>query len=356
MKIFIFFAGTLFGIVLTMAAGAGLLYRMGKLERAVEQVSERVADKVKAITEPPPKFEVAVPNADDPDPVQLGVGAVINKPLMPADNAWNKDISGEPVDPLSKAIIARIGADKPLHPEFGTFYRGAPNGIPYTVVGGDQKKVPVLFDRYGEQSDREAYPIPDDVPIEGGPQGKGDRHSLILDRDNWKLYELFDLRPQANGRYVAASGAIFDLKTNKTRPEGWTSADAAGLPILPGLVRYDETMQQKEIKHALRFTVAKSRKAYIPPATHHAGHSNDADYPPMGMRVRLRADYDMSGFPTEAQVILKCLQKYGMILADNGEPWFISGAPDPRWNDENTHTIKRVKGRDLEVVKMTDVR
>lgn len=352
-----FVMGTVFGIVLSGLAGAGLLYRMGKLEQAVEQVTERVSEKVKEITQPAPKFEVALPNKNDPDPVQLGIGAVINKPLFSQpDNAWNRDISKEPVDPNSQAIIARIGADKPLHPEFGTFYRGAPNGIPYTVVAGDQKKVPINFDRYGDQSDREPYPVPDNPPIEGGPQGKGDRHSLILDRDNWKLYELYDLRPQPDGSFKAASGAVFDLKSNRTRPEGWTSADAAGLPILPGLVRYDETMLQKEIKHALRFTVPKSRRAYLPPATHHAGHSDAADYPPMGMRVRLRADFDVSDYPAEAQVILKCLQKYGMILADNGEPWFVSGAPDPRWIDMNTHAIKKVKGRDLEVIQMRDMR
>jgi hypothetical protein len=348
-----FLLGTVFGMLISGLIGAGVLYKMGKLERAVLQVRESVSEKVREITEPPPKFEVAVAEPDDPEPVKLGIGAKINKPIFPdPNNAWNRDISQEPVDRMSDAIIRRIGADRPLHPEFGAVYRGAPNGIPYTVVSGDQAKVPVLFDRYGEQSDKEPYPIPPDVPIEGGPQGRGDRHSLLLDRDNWKLYELYDLRPQANGQYVAASGAIFDLRTGGRRPNGWTSADAAGLPILPGLVRYDETMGNKEIKHALRFTVAKSKRDYISPAKHHAGHGDDSDLPPMGMRVRLKKDFDTSGYPTEAQVILKALQTYGMILADNGEPWFISGAPDPRWVDINTHAIKKVRGRDLEVVKM----
>ena len=196
------------------------------------------------------------------------------------------------------------------------------------------------------------------MPSEGGPNGTGDRHALILDRDNWRLYELFNLRPQANGTYLASSGAIFDLKSNKLRPDGWTSADAAGLPILPGLVRYDETMIQKEIKHALRFTVEVTRMAYVPPATHFASPKRikSSVYPPMGMRVRLKADYDISNLAPEAQVIAKCLKTYGMILADNGGNWFVAGAPDQRWNDDNTHTLKTIKGRDLEVIQMRDVR
>lgn len=345
-----FLLGLVCGIAMTAAAGAGVLHRMGKLDRAVAIVGERVSDRVAASE---PAFQVAQAPSDDAEPVKLGVGAAIGKPLYPQpDNPWNRDISKEPVDPNSRAIIERIGGDRPLHPDFGTVWRGAPNGIPYVVVPGDQKKVPVFFDAYANQSDREAYPIPDNPPIEGGPQGTGDRHCLILDRDNWRLYELFNLRPQPGGRYVAASGAIFDLKTAKPRPDGWTSADAAGLPILPGLVRYDEAAVQKEIRHALRFTVPRSRRDSIAPASHHAGHSDDPLDPPMGMRVRLRSTFDMSEYPAEAQAILKCLQKYGMFVADNGEPWFISGAPDPRWNNENIHAIKKVKGRDLEVVRM----
>jgi hypothetical protein len=355
-----FLAGTLFGIFLSALAATGWLYKIGKLDRAVEQVRETVVEPVKVALAPKPPnqdFKVAEPNPKDPEPVQLGIGAVINKPLFtPPDNPWNQDISKAPVDPMSARIIARIGADRPLHPEFGTFYKGAPNGVPYVVVGGDQKKVPVRFE-YADESDLEPYPIPPDVPIEGGPNGTGDRHALILDRDNWRLYELFKLYPQPDGTYQAVSGAIFDLKSNQLRPAGWTSADAAGLPILPGLVRYDETMIQKEIKHALRFTVEKTRMAYVPPATHFASPERirAEDYPPMGMRVRLRADYDISGFPIEAQVVLKCLKTYGMILADNGGAWFITGAPDPRWNDLNTHTLKKVKGRDLEVIQMKDM-
>lgn len=286
------------------------------------------------------------------NPVKLGPNASLGgKRLLPDDNPWNQDISKEPLDPNSARLIASIGANKPLHPDFGTVYQGAPNGIPYVVVPGDQKKVPVTF-TYKDESDPGPYPVPPDAPIEGGPRAKGDRHILMLDRDNWKLYELFSAYPDGRGGWKAGSGAIFDLKSNTLRPAGWTSADAAGLPILPGLVRYDETVEQKEIRHALRFTVVKSRRAYVSPATHFASRRTDPNLPPMGMRVRLKADYDISKFPPECQVILRALKKYGMIVADNGGDWFISGAPDPRWNDDNLHALKKVRGRDFEVIKM----
>ena len=274
------------------------------------------------------------------------------KSIFPADNPWNRDISREPVDPNSAALVKSIGLDKPLHPDFGTTYHGAPNGIPFIVVGGTQPRVPVQF-QYKDESDPGPYPIPPDAPIEGGPSAKGDRHVLVIDRDAWKLYELFSSHPEAGGKsWRAGSGAIFDLASNKLRPAGWTSADAAGLPIFPGLVRYDEVMEKKAILHALRFTCVRSRHAYVPPATHFASRLTDANLPPMGMRVRLRADFDISKFPPEAQVILTALKKYGMLLADNGSDWFLSGAPDPRWNDDALNTLKRVKGHDFEVIQM----
>jgi hypothetical protein len=288
------------------------------------------------------------------NPVKLGAGASLGgKRLFPDDNPWNKDISKEPVDPNSDNLIASIGKDRPLHPDFGTVYQGAPSGIPYVVVDGKQNKVPISF-TYGDESDPGPYPVPPDAPIEGGPKSKGDRHILVLDRDNWKLCELFNVQPDGDG-WKAGSGAVFDLKSNKLRPAGWTSADAAGLPILPGLVRYDEVVEQKAIKHALRFTVVKSRRGYVSPATHVASPHKDANLPPMGMRVRLKADHDISGFPAEVKVILRALQTYGMFVADNGGNGFISGAPDPRWNDEALRAIKKVKGRDLEVVQMGTV-
>ena len=260
------------------------------------------------------------------------------------------------MDPASDAIIAAIGADAPLHPDFGTVWEGAPSGIPYVVVGAGQAGVPIEFTAFGDESDPGPYPVPLDAPIEGGPAGTGDRHVLVLDRDAWVLYELFDAHPVGGGeRWRAAAGAVFDLRSNALRPAGWTSADAAGLPILPGLVRYDEVVERGEIRHALRFTAAPTRRGYVHPARHFASDRTDPDLPPMGMRVRLKAGYDTSGFPPEARVILEALKRYGMFLADNGGDWFLSGAPDPRWNDAALATLKSVRGRDFEVVEMGPV-
>jgi len=274
--------------------------------------------------------------------------------VFPPDSPWNTDISGHPVHGKSRAWIASIGEDRPLHPDFGTMWNNAPAGIPYTIVRKGQAKVPVIFD-YPDESDPGPYPIPEDAPIEGGPQAEGDRHVLVVDVDSHRLYELFHAF-RANGGWKAGSGAIFDLRSNKLRPLGWTSADAAGLPILPGLVRYDEVMEQGEITHALRFTVRRTQRGFMLPATHWASRSSDPDLPPMGMRVRLKADYDISEFPREAQVILKALKRYGMMVADNGGDWFVSGAPDPRWDVEKLATLKRVKGRDFEVVDTGPIR
>ncbi len=268
--------------------------------------------------------------------------------VFPPDNPWNTDISGHPVHPNSAEFIESIGADKHLHPDFGTVWQGAPVGIPYVVVREDQPRVPVTF-QYADESDPGPYPIPDDAPIEGGPGSDGDRHVLVIDADNCRLYELFRAFKTEDG-WRAGSGAIFDLNSNELRPLGWTSADAAGLPIFPGLARYDEVVEKGEINHALRFTVRRTQRGYVLPATHFASRSDEPKLPPMGLRLRLKAEYDTSGFPPEAQVILKALQRYGMIVADNGGDWYISGAPDPRWDDEALATLKRVKGKDLEVV------
>jgi hypothetical protein len=234
-------------------------------------------------------------------------------------------------------------------------WNGSPIGIPYVVVSGSQEKVPVSF-YYASESDPGPYPIPPDAPVEGGPTATGDRHVLVIDRDNWILYELFDAHPRNGGqRWEGGSGAIFDLSSNELRPAGWTSADAAGLPIFPGLARYDEVVELGEVRHALRFTCPRTRKAYVHPARHYASSHTDPELPPMGMRVRLKADFDISGFPAEVQVILTGLKKYGMILADNGAPWFISGAPDSRWSDDNLRHIKSVPGSAFEVVEMGEV-
>jgi hypothetical protein len=293
--------------------------------------------------------------AAEPIP-DLGPNASLHgRRVFPDDDPWNKDISSEPVDPNSDAIIGSIGKTKPLHPDFGTPYNGAPNGIPYVIVDSKQPKVPVTFD-YADESDKGPYPVPPDAPIEGGPAGRGDRHVLVIDRDRWMLYELFAARPLDGGRaWKAGSGAIFDLAKNTRRPTGWTSADAAGLPIFPGLVRYDEVVERKEIPHALRFTVTRSRRAYVAPATHWASRRDDAELPPMGMRVRLKAAIDPSAFPPTARVIVTALKQYGMIVADNGGDWFVSGAPDPRWNDDELRALKRLTGSDFEVVRKGDV-
>jgi hypothetical protein len=282
----------------------------------------------------------------------LGASASLNgKRLFPADNAWNQDVSNEPVDPNSANLIASMGLGTSLHPDFGTVWNGAPNGIPYIVVSGSQTKVPITFTAYGNESDPGPYPVPANAPVEGGPNGSGDRHVIVIDRDNWKLYELYRAFPNGSG-WNADSGAVFDLNSNALRPAGWTSADAAGLPIFPGLVRYDEVFGLREITHALRFTASRTRRAYVSPARHFASSNTDPNLPPMGMRVRLKASVNISGYSPAMQVILRALKKYGMILADNGSNWYISGAPDSRWNDDELNTLKGLKGSDFEVVKM----
>jgi len=273
--------------------------------------------------------------------------------VFPSDNPWNTDVSGLPVHPRSDVFINSIGREKNLHPDFGSFYQGRPNGIPYVVVRGDQPKVPITYSYAGE-SDPGPYPIPDDAPIEGGPDARGDRHVLVIDRDNQRLYELFKAT-KVPGGWKAGSGAIFDLGANRLRRKGWTSADAAGLPIFPGLVRHDEVVEKGELLHAVRFTCVRTQRGFISPARHFASSSSDPSLPPMGLRLRLKADTDISAFPKNVQVILRGLKKYGMLLADNGGDWFITGAPDPRWNDEELSTIKRLAGKDLEVVQTGEI-
>ena len=279
-------------------------------------------------------------------------GTLNGKSVFPKDNPWNQSIADLPVDPQSDRIIARIGGGKPLHPDFGTVWNGAPSGIPYTVVSGTQARVPIKAE-YADESDPGPFPIPSDAPIEGGPKSDGDRHVLVIDKDNWMLYEMWNAHPVDHGaRWTCGSAAVFDLKSNSLRPAGWTSADAAGLPVFPGLVRYDETVEQKAITHALRFTVQHTRRAYVYPARHFASRSNDPDLPPMGVRLRLKSSFSIAGFSPNVQVILTALKKYGMILADNGSDWYLSGAPNPKWNDDELGSLRRVKGSDFEVVKM----
>jgi len=270
-------------------------------------------------------------------------------PVFPKSNAWNQRVDTLPVAANSDEIVRSIGANGSVHADFGSgLWEGAPIGIPITVVGKKQKKTRVSFE-YADESDRGPYPIPRSVKIEGGRSSTGDRHAIIVDRSSCRLYELYSLYPKAGG-WKAGSGAIWNLRSNKLRPAGWTSADAAGLPIFPGLARYDE-VKRGEIDHALRFTVQRTRRAYVFPARHYASDSNDASLPPMGLRLRLKASFDVSGYPRQARIVLLALKRYGMIVADNGSSWYITGAPDSRWSNDQLHTLGRVRGSDFEVVQ-----
>ena len=265
--------------------------------------------------------------------------------MFPADNVWNVRIDSLPVDARSNNYIASIGASTDLHPDFGANWNRGPFGIPYTTVPGTQPLVGVTFD-YADESDPGPYPIPPDAPVDG----VSDRHVLVVDHDHCKLYEMWNAQKQADGSWQAGSGAVFDLRSNALRPDTWTSADAAGLPILPGLVRYDE-VAAGEIKHAIRFTVQRTRKAHLWPARHDASSSTDLNLPPMGQRFRLKASKDISSYPTQIQVIFTAFKRYGLILADNGSNWSISGAPDASWNDDMLVTAFRsLKGSDFEAV------
>lgn len=264
--------------------------------------------------------------------------------MFPADNAWNRDVSTLPVDSRSGAYlgaIAALGGNQKLHADFGG---GGSYGIPYVTVPGTQPSVPVTFVDSPGESDPGPYPIPLAAPIEGG----SDAHVLAVDRDHCKLYELFAASRGAN-RWSAGSGAVFDLTSNALRPDGWTSDDAAGLPIFAGLVRYDE-VASGHIDHALRFTVSSTQRAYVHPATHWASSDTNPALPPMGLRLRLKASFDVSSYHGEARVVLNTLQRYGMIVADNGSNWFISGAADPRWDDDDLDQLKTVPGSAFEVV------
>lgn len=268
--------------------------------------------------------------------------------IFPANNPWNQRVDTLPVASDSAQIIASIGVSTGLHPDFGSgLYNGQPIGIPFDVVSKATPRYRVTFD-YADESDRGPYPIPKTVHIEGGRASTGDRHALLLDKDACKLYELYALYPRGSG-WKAGSGAIWSLKSNALRPAGWTSADAAGLPIFPGLARFDE-VARGVIDHALRFTVQRTRQAYVYPARHYASSLTDPSLPPMGLRVRLKASVDISSFPRQARIVLQALKTYGMIVADNGSNWYISGAPNPGWSNDALHTLGRITGGDFEVV------
>ena len=270
-------------------------------------------------------------------------------PVFPASSPWNQRVDALPVAPNSATLIASIGLDSHVHADFGSgLWDGSRIGIPYVVVHGKTTpKSHVSFD-YADESNRVAYPIPRHVQIEGGTQATGDRHAILVDQSNCRLYELYDLR-HTSGGWTAGSGALWSLRSNHLRPAGWTSADAAGLPIFPGLARWDE-VKRGAIDHALRFTAPQTRRAYVYPARHYASSSSDPSLPPMGLRVRLKASVNIASFPRQARVVLLALQRYGMILADNGSPWYISGAPNRHWNNDALHTLGRLTGADFEVI------
>jgi hypothetical protein len=278
-------------------------------------------------------------------------------PVFRASNVWNRPVDGLPVAADSDALIRSIGLDAGLHADFGSgLWDGGRIGIPYVVVSGKRTPKSRVRFQYAAESDRVPYPIPSSVPIEGQPRQplEGDRHALIVDRDSCRLYELYALRREG-GAWVAGSGAVWSLRSNRLRQSGWTSADAAGLPILPGLARYDE-VARGAITHALRFTAPRTRRAYVFPARHFASDSSDPALPPMGLRVRLKATFDTSSFPRQSRIVLAALKRYGMILADNGAPWYVSGAPNARWSNDDLHALGRVRGSDFEVVDTSSLR
>jgi len=289
--------------------------------------------------------------------MSLGQGASLNgfRPFT-RSNLWNTDISGAPVDPNSDAIINFIGPTIGLHPDFGAGqYQGSIIGIPYSIVGGTQNPVNINFTAYGDESDPGPMPVPANAQIEGDPNpGTGDRHVLVLDNSNCFLYELYSAYPNNDGSWNAGSAAIWDLLVDEQRPWTWTSADAAGLPIFPGLIRYDE-VASGQIPHAIRFTLQQSQAVMIPPASHWAANSSNMVAAPMGMRLRLKASYDISQFSPNVQVILTALKKYGMIMADNGSSMYISGAPDDRWDNNDLHNLGQVPASAFEVVQMNPI-
>ncbi len=302
----------------------------------------RVLAVVAALT-----LAVAAPVAGAPSLASSGC------PLFPADNVWHADVSRLPVHPRSGAYLAAMGPGAGIHADFGSgTWEGGPIGIPYTVVGAGQPRVPVRFG-YAAESDPGPYPIPPDAPVEGGPGADGDRHVLVVQAGSCRLYELFDAHREGGG-WRAGSGAVWDLRSNRLRPAGWTSADAAGLPILAGLVRYEEVARGR-VDHAIRVTVDRSQAAYLWPARHHAGQAG-ASLPPMGLRLRLKAGVDIGGFPTQARVILQAMRTHGLVVADNGSSGFIGGVPDERWDNDALRQLRRVTLADFEAVDTARLR
>lgn len=274
--------------------------------------------------------------------------------IFPADNIWNTRIDSLPLHANSSAYVAAIGSAAPVHPDFGAgLWEGGPIGIPFVIVPPDQPAVEVRFTAYGDESDVGPYPIPADAPIEGGADADGDRHLLVLQQGSCRLYELYRAY-RVEGSWLADSGAVYDLSSHALRPDGWTSADAAGLPVLPGLVHVDEVLTG-EIRHALRITAPRTQRAYVWPARHFASSSSDPNLPPMGTRFRLHADFPVERYSPQVQVILRAMQRYGVILADNGSSWYLSGVPDERWANDILRELRQVRGQDFEAVDVSEL-
>lgn len=278
-------------------------------------------------------------------------------PILPANNIWNRNIETMPIHGNSAAYVASIGPGTGLHPDFGSgLYEGKPFGIPFVRVPAGQVVVDVSFTEAPDESDAGPYPIPPDAPVENGSCSDGDRHVIVVQEGTCTLYELYDARQQSDGSWRAGSGAKFYLTSNDLRPATWTAADAAGLPILPGLVRYEE-IAAGEINHALRFTAARTRTTYVWPARHQAGSTGSSDVPPMGQRFRLKSSVNIATFSEQNQVILQALKTYGMILADNGSNWYLSGAPDDRWDNDDLRELQnRIQGSDFEAVDVSSLK
>jgi hypothetical protein len=288
--------------------------------------------------------------------IATGQGASLNGFVpFPASSLWNQDISSAPVDSNSAAIINLIGGSTPVHPDFGAgLYNNSIMGIPYVVVGAGQAPVTINFTAYGDESDPGPMPIPPNAPIEGDPNPNGDMHVLVIDQNQCWIYELYNGSPAGGGAWNAGSAAVWDMLASEQRPYTWTSADAAGLPIFPGLLRYDE-VAAGSIPHAIRFTLQQSRAAFTPPASHWAANSTDPNAAPMGMRMRLKSTFDTSGFSQTNQVILQALKKYGIIMADNGSSMYLTGAPDDRWDNDDLHNLSSLTASDFEVMQMNPV-
>jgi hypothetical protein len=314
------------------------VYRIGSVR---SRVGKWVLAATLVVGMSTPAFTMALRGDRTPSTRQPHEGAC---QIFPANNPLNQEIAHAPVNPNSAKYIESIGANIHLHADFGT----PPSyGIPYVVVGAHQPRVPIHFTEYGEESNPGPYPVPPNAPVEGAGE-EGDRHVLVLQEGVCKLYELYAAQRTASG-WNAGSGAVFNLRSNKLRPEGWTSADAAGLPIFPLLARYPE-VRSGQIDHALRVTVPATQRGYIHPATHYASSSSDPALPPMGLRLRLKASFDLASYHGQALVVLRALKRYGLIVADNGSPWYITGAPNPSWKNEDLDQLKRVPGSEFEAV------